>query len=159
MQKLELPEALADIKAKIELLGQRIELINEGIGLYESLAAAEADTLKNYTYREGASKKREELIVYTEQLKSQQVYLAEFEKDLLQQKILREKQLSAIKEHLQQTLDTAKEHLKNPDFTEADRIILKSLREKFIKDQFQSDEERIMRYRELVNTLLRISKK
>lgn len=155
MQKLELPQALNDIRAKIKLLEQRLELIAEGIALYDGLANGEADPLKNYQYREQASKHREEQIVYNEQWRSQQVYLAEFENDLKQQQALRQKQLAHLKEHRQQVLDAAKERLKKSNLAEQDKALLKSLREQFIKDQFTTDEERIMRFRELVNTLQR----
>ena len=153
MQKLELPQALDDIRTKIALLEQRLQLIAEGIELYDGLALTETDPLKNYQYREQASKRREEHIVYHEQWRSQQVYLMEFENDLKQQKALRQKQLAQVKEHRQQVLDAAKERLKKPDLPETDRLLLKALQEQFIKDQFTTDEERIARFRELVNTL------
>nr|MBI1231416.1 hypothetical protein [Cytophagales bacterium] len=153
MQKLELPQALNDIRAKIKLLEDRLVLIQEGIELYQTLAAKETDLEKNYTLREQASKKQEEQVVYYEQLRSQQVYLTEFEKDLKQQQDLRQKQLTHIKEHKQQVLDSAKELLKSKDLPEAERVLIKSLREQFVKDQFSSNEERIARFRELVNTL------
>ena len=153
MQKLELPQALNDIRAKIKLLEERLELIAEGIALYQALAAQETDTEKNYCLREQASKKQEEQVVYYEQLRSQQLYLAEFEKDLKQQQDLRQKQLAHIKEHKQHVLDSAKERLKKKDLPEPERTLLKSLREQFLKDQFNSNEERIARFRELLNTL------
>ncbi|CAN5354607.1 hypothetical protein BH09BAC1_BH09BAC1_24320 [soil metagenome] len=155
MQKLELPQALDDIRAKIKLLEQRLELISEGIELYDALAKDETDAEKNYTYREQASKRREELIVYNEQWRSQQVYLTEFENDLKQQQALRQKQLAHLKEHRQQILDASKARLKKGNLPEQDQVLLKTLREQFIKDQFTTDEERIMRFRELVNTLQR----
>jgi len=155
MQKLELPQALDDIRAKIQLLEQRLQLIVEGIELYDALANDEADPIKNYHYREQASKRREEQVVYNEQWRSQQVYLTEFENDLKQQQALRQKQLAHLKEHRQQVLDTAKERLKKANLPEQDKALLKALREQFIKDQFNSDEERIARFRELVNTLQR----
>jgi hypothetical protein len=153
MQNLQLPQALDDIRAKIALLEQRINLITEGIELYDTLAQQETDPAKNYGYREQASKKREELMVYTEQWRSQQVYLTEFENDLKQQQALRQKQLAHLKEHKQQVLSVAKERLKNTGLPEQDRVQLKALRDLFIKDQFTTDEERLMRFRELVNLL------
>lgn len=153
MQKLELPQALDDIRTKLKLLEQRLVLIQEGIELYEGLAAQENDPEKNYRLREQASKKQEEQIVYHEQIRSQQVYLAEFEKDLKQQQDLRQKQLAQISEHKQHVLDSAKERLKKKDLPEPERILLKSLRDQFLKNQFTSNEERIARFRELVNTL------
>lgn len=153
MQKLELPKALEDIRAKILLLEQRLQLIAEGIDLYEGLTKQETDAERNYGYREHASKKREEQIVYTEQWRSQQVYLTEFENDLKQQQALRQKQLAHFKEHKQQVLTVAKERLKKGDLPEQERVLLKALREQFVKDQFATDEERLMRFRELVNLL------
>ncbi len=156
MQKLELPQALDDIRAKILLLEQRLLLIAEGIELYSKLATEETDPVKNYQYREQASKRQEELIVYNEQWRSQQVYLTEFENDLKQQQALRQKQLAHLKEHRQQVLDTAKERLKKGDLPEQEKTIINALREQFIKDQFTTDEERIVRFRELVNALQRV---
>jgi hypothetical protein len=153
MQKLELPQALDDIRAKIALLDQRIKLIAEGVELYDTLAQQETDPAKNYNYREQASKKREELMVYTEQWRSQQVYLTEFENDLKQQQALRQKQLAHLKEHKQQVLEVAKDRIKNGQLPEPERLQLKALRDLFIRDQFTTDEERLMRFRELVNLL------
>lgn len=155
MQKLELPQALDDIRAKIKLLENRLLLIAEGIELYQALSKTETDPEKNYTLREQASKKLEEQVVYNEQLRSQQVYLTEFEKDLKQQHELRQKQLAHITEHKKQVLGAAKERLKNKALPEQERILLKALREQFIKNQFANNEERIARFRELVNTLQR----
>lgn len=154
MQKLELPEALAHIRRKIVLLEQRLELITEGQALYESLAGEEADALKKYQYREELAKKQEEYIVYDEQLRSQRVYLSEFENDLKQQRDMRKQQLEQLKENLQPILRSVKSILKNStDLQEDDRTLLKALRDGFVKNRYTEDDEKISRFRELISIL------
>lgn len=159
MQKLEIPQALDDIRRKIALLQERMSLLQEGVVLFTDLADNETDPLKNYQYREMAIKRREELVAYDEQIRSQQVYLAEFENDLKQQQALRKKQLEQVNTHLQPMLQAAKRALKlNDHMCEGDRQTLKAIRERFIKNNWQNDEERISRFREMVNILKRYMK-
>ena len=152
MQKLELPEALNDIRRKIAVLERRLAHIDEGIGLYQKAAAEETEPLTKYKLQEQVLKKEEERIVYDEQVRSQKVYLSEFENDLKQQHNMRKKQLAQIDEHLQAVLRSAKTILvQNKSMNAQDRTMLQSLRKGFIKRQYTVDDERITRFRELLD--------
>ena len=152
MQKLELPEALNDIRRKITVLERRLAHIDEGIALYQNAAEKEADPLTKYKLQEQVLKKEEERIVYDEQVRSQKVYLSEFENDLKQQHNMRKKQLAQIDEHLQAVLRSAKTILaQNKSMDAQDRSIMQSLRKGFIKKQYTVDDERITRFRELLD--------
>lgn len=152
MQKLELPEALNDIRRKIAVLERRLAHIDEGIDLYQKAAADETDPLTKYKLEEQVLKKEEERIVYDEQVRSQKVYLSEFENDLKQQHEMRRKQLAQIDEHLQAVLSSAKSILaRNKDIGQQDRTLMQSLRKGFIKKEYTVDDERITRFRELLD--------
>jgi hypothetical protein len=158
MQKLDLPQALDDIRHKIQLIEERLQLVLEGVDLYASLAATEKDPVQRFSYKEQWMKKREEQVLYNEQLHSQKVYLSEFELDLRKQQEMRRQQLEQIKEHKETMLDAAKKAVKHEETPVQYRTILKNIREKFIRDEFVNDDERISLFREMVNTLQKLAR-
>lgn len=159
MQRIQMPQVVEDVKQKIAVIEQRITHIKEGIHLYTEAAEGEQDPLQAFNYREQVVKRREELILYTEQLKSQKVYLTEFENDLKQQQQMRRQQLEQVKSNLQPLLNLAKQHIKkNKSLQAQDRQQLSALREKFIKGDFKNDDEKINNFRELGRILQKLSK-
>lgn len=134
------------------MLERRLAHIDEGIELFRKAADEETDPLTKYKLQEQVLKKEEERIVYDEQVRSQKVYLSEFENDLKQQHNMRKKQLEQIDEHLQAVLNSAKTILaQNKSMNAQDRTIMQSLRKGFIKKQYTVDDEKITRFRELLD--------
>ena len=151
MDRIQLPQILSDVKHKISVIEQRLSVIEEGIALYNRLQAEADNEEKAYQYKELGTKKLEERVVYTEQLKSQKHYLTEFQTDLLKQQQLRKQQMQYLKTNQQPVLDKAKELIKtNKQLSEQDKTLMRALREKFIKKQFENDEEQINCFRELL---------
>lgn len=159
MDRLNLPQALEHIRRKITLIEDRLAVIAEGIDLYQQLADNEAEPLQRYQYRELCLKKQEEQVLYQEQLHSQQVYLSEFEKDLENQRQLRELQLQQMAEHLDSFLATADNVLQQyPNLPAQDKVILTSIKAKFAQPDELHEDEKISLFRELVNTLQKLTK-
>ena len=159
MQRLDLPQALEDIRRKISLIEERLQLVTEGVHLYHRLAQQEKDQLKNYQFRELWMKKREEQIACTEQLHSQKVYLREFENDLENQRKMRQLQLEQMNEHLSQFLKTAGTVLKqHKNISAQDKAVLTAAKDRFRENNWRDDDEKISMFRDLVNTLQKLSK-
>ncbi len=159
MERIQLPQILEDVKVKIAVLEQRLKVIAEGKTLYQKLSTESTDPIETYQYKELYAKKCEEEIVYTEQWKSQQHYLAEFKKDLHKQKQLRQQQLQHLNAHLQDTLAHSRELLQQDGkVKEQDTAIMKHLLKKFAENNFVNDDERLNHYRELITLVQHYSK-
>lgn len=154
MQRLQLPQLLDDIRYKITVLEDRLQLIEAGIELYNGLAADATEPLQQYQYKELAAQKVEEHIRYDQQIRSQKVYLTEFENDLKQQQELRKKQLDDVNQHAGAMVKKAKSLLRGGKLSKEDQTVLSALRDQFVKDQFAGgDDEKIMRFKDLVRML------